>query len=243
MHRMRRFLAMLGLAALSLTFAGRSATAALINPNAQRSFPDISADINGTVNYQFNSGTNTGVFNVTNTPYLIAGGPTSNLEFGIQPDSSGVRQQVLNVALDSNGNIIAGSPNNNYQLWGSITANGQTFSGLLLQGTPVQFGSQALNSLGINGSSLFDVNMNITGGALAAYFGPDAYMRITPELQSTFTGVFNTNFSAVKATSNTRAYHSPSPFPVPEPATVLVVLAGSVGLVARHRRRTPVPRG
>jgi PEP-CTERM motif len=243
MHRMRRFLVLVGLAVSSITFASQSASAALLKPNADRSFPDISADINGKVNYTYDSSAGNGLFNVTNTPYLIAGGPTSNLEFNVQPDANGIRQQILNVALDSSGNILANDPRNSYQLFGSVTANGQTFTGLLLQGKATAFGSQDLGSLGIQGTSIFDVNLNITGGALAAYFGADAYMRITPELQSTFTGLFNTDFSAVKATSNTRAYHSPSPFPVPEPATLIVLLAGSAGMVVRHRRRLQVPRG
>jgi hypothetical protein len=244
MHRMRRFLLSLSLVVSSLTLAGQSASAALINPNATQSFPDIAADITGTVNYQYNAATGTGHFNVTNTPFLIAGGKTSDTEFDITPTSAGLRQQILNVTLDSNGNIVAGDPGNTYQLWGTFTAAGQTFTGLLLQGTPTAFGSQSLASLGIQGSSLFDLNMTITGGAIAAYFGPDAYMRITPELQSTFTGAFNTNFTALKATSNTRAYHAPNPFPVPEPTALLVLVASGAGLLVRHRRRlTRVPRG
>jgi hypothetical protein len=240
MHRMRRSLVTFGLIALSLSVMSQASSAALINPNAGRSFPDIAADINGVVNYIYDPGTATGNFHVTNTPYLIAGGSDSSLEYAVQPNSDGVRQQVVNVVLDSQGNIKAGDPANSYQLFGTITTNGQTFSGLLLKGTPVSFGAQNLAPVGIQGSSVFDLNMNITGGALAPYFGPDAYMRIMPELQSTFQGRFDENFSAVKAASNTRAYHSPLPFPIPEPATVAVLLAGGLGLICRHRRRSPV---
>src|SRR5436305_2245399 len=81
MHRMRRFLVSLGLVVSSLTLATQSASAALIKPAADRSFPDIAADINGVVTYNYNPMTSTGNFHVTNTPYLIAGGPTSNLEY------------------------------------------------------------------------------------------------------------------------------------------------------------------
>src|SRR5262249_51778980 len=133
------------------------------------------------------------------------------------------------------GNLVS-SGTNTYSLYGSVTTNGQTFSGLLLSGTPTGFGSQDLTPVGIQGASFFDVNMNVTGGALAPYFGPDAYIRIAPELQSTFTGSFTQDFSAAKATSNTRGYHSPHPFPIPEPATVFVLVAGGgFGIFLRSR--------
>lgn len=237
MHRMRRFVVLAGLALAAFSGLAEQASAALINPNAGRAYPDVAADINGVVTYTYNPTSHTGTFNVTNTPYLIAGGPTASQEFDILPDSNGIRQQTLNINLDKNGNLIAGS-GNTYSLYGSITTNGQTFSGLLLSGTPTAFGSQDLTPVGIQGSSFFDVNMNVTGGALAPYFGPDAYIRIAPELQSTFNGQFDTNFSAAKATSNTRGYHSPHPFPIPEPTTLLVLIAGGgFGIFHRHRRR------
>jgi hypothetical protein len=234
---MFRFVVLAGLALAALPCFPGQARAALINPTAGRAYPDIAADINGVVNYTYDATSQTGVFHVTNTPYLIAGGPTSSQEFAINPNSDGIRQQVVNLTVDQNGNLVT-SASNTYSLYGTVTTtNGQTFSGLLLSGTPTAFGSQSLRPVGIVGSDVFDLNMNITGGALAPYFGPDAYMRISPELNSTFTGSFNQDFSASKATSNTRAYHSPHPFPIPEPATVLVVLAGGAGLVLRHRRR------
>lgn len=237
MHRMRRLVALVGLALVGSPLLAGSASAALIKPDAGRAYPDIAADINGVVNYTYNGSTGTGNFHVTNTPYLIAGGPTSSQEFGIVPNSSdGIRQQIINVTLDKNGNLLGGSQNT-YNLYGTIVADGQTFSGLLLSGTPTAFGSQDLDSVGVVGSDVFDLNVKITGGALASYFGSEAYIRLTPELQSTFTGKFDQNFSASKATSNTRSYNSPQPFPVPEPAAVFLLIAGGIGLVHRHRRR------
>jgi hypothetical protein len=237
MHRMRRLVVLGGLALAALTGLSQQAPAALLMPNAGRAYPDVAADINGVVNYTYDPGSQTGNFTVTNTPYLIAGGPTSSQEFDIAPDANGIRQQSLNITLDQNGNLVQGA-SNTYSLYGTVTTNGQTFSGLLLSGTPTGFGSQDLTPVGIQGASFFDVNMNITGGALAPYFGPDAYMRIAPELQSTFTGSFSQNFSAAKATSNTRAYHSPHSFPIPEPTTLLVLLAGGgFGMFHRYRRR------
>jgi hypothetical protein len=248
MHRMRRLVALAGLALLGSSLLAGSASAALIKPDAQRTYPDVSADINGVVNYTYNSSTGTGNFHLTNTPYLIATGNTSAQEFAILPNSSdGIRQQVLNIATDGNGNILAGNPTNSYALYGTATITGttadgqtynQTFSGLLLSGTPTSFGSQDLKPLGIQDSSLFDVGIKVTGGALAQAFGDTAYMRITPELGSTFRGKFDENFSAQKATSNTRTDNANNqPFPIPEPSTILLVLAGGFGLFYRQRHR------
>jgi hypothetical protein len=239
MHRMRRFIVLSALVLAATAGLSAHAKAGLINPNAGRAYPDIAADINGVVSYTYNASTQTGNFQLTNTPYLIAGGPTASQEFAINPNLNGIRQQVVNLSLDSSGNLLPG-PTNTYALYGTVQANGQTFSGLLLQGTPTAFGAQDLGPVGIQGSSFFDMNMNITGGALAPYFGSDAYMRIAPELQSTFTGRFDTDFSAAKATSNTRSYHSPHPFPIPEPTTLLVLVVGGVGFAQRVRRRLAV---
>jgi hypothetical protein len=238
MFRIRRLVALAGLALVgSAAWGGGSASAALIKPNAGRAYPDIAADINGKVNYAYDSSTETGVFHVTNTPYLIAGGASSSAEYAVTTDGDGVRQQVINIALDKGGNLVA-SDANSYSLYGTIQADGQTFSGLLLQGKPTAFGFQDLDGVGIQGSDVFDLNLDITGGALASYFGSEAYIRVTPELQSTFRGRFDEDFSAVKATSNTRSYVAPQPFPIPEPSTWLVFGAVGLGLY-RYRRRAP----
>jgi hypothetical protein len=173
---------------------------------------------------------------VTNTPYLIAGGPNANEEFAIQPNADGVRRQVLTVALDTPATSGRDDPANNYELYGHHQHGRRDLQRPAAEGDPTLFGSQDLGPVGITGSDVFDASLNITGGALQRFFGSDTYIRITPELESTFTGVFDQDFSGVKATSNTRTYNAPFPFPIPEPATVLLLLAGGAGLVRRHRR-------
>jgi hypothetical protein len=221
--------------ALSTGFGGR-ASADLIRLVADRAYPDISADVNGVVNYTYNAQTQTGNFQVTNTPYLLAGGPLASQEFTITPDADGIRQQTVSIALDQNGNLIS-SPGNSYQLWGSVVAGGQTYTGLLLQGVPTAFGSLYRPPAGSQGSAIFDMNIALTGGALASAYGPDAYMSIQPEIQLTFTGSFSQNFSAEKATSNTRAYDSPLPFPAVEPTTLTILLCCGAGLFAVRSRK------
>jgi len=224
----------------TLTFAlvsalGGRASADLIRPTADRAYPDVAADINGVVNYTYDPSKQVGSFQLTNTPYLLAGGPTASDEFAVTPSADGTRRQIVSLKLDQNGQLVS-DPTNSYQLFGTVTAGGQTYTGLLLQGVPTAFGSQYRSPTGSQGSAIFDMNINVTGGALASAFGPDAYMSVQPELQITFDGNFNKNFSAAKATSNTRAYHSPLPFPSPEPAAMAIFLAGGVGLIYYRRR-------
>ena len=226
MHRMRQSLifSLIGFVIASIG----TAQADLIQPNATRQYPDIAADVNGVVNYSYSNGQ--GTFTMRNTPFLLATGPDPAQEYTILPTVDGTRQQSLSVALDSTGNIV-NSGSNSYSLYGTTTVNGQTFTGLLLQGTPTAFGSQD------NGQfDLFDLGIKVTGGQLASAFGSNAYMLIRPELQSSFTGSFNTNFSAQKATSNTRGNYNP-PAPVPEPATWMILIGGGAGLAMFNRRR------
>ena len=241
MHRMRRFFVTSWMALTALAALGTTADATLLKPAADRAYPDVAADINGVINYTYDPTSGLGDFHVTNTPYLIAGGKDASSEFAVVPNADGVRQQVLNITLDSNGNLVS-TANNTYALYGTIQTPDQTFSGLLLQGTPTAFGSQDLGSVGITGQDVFDTTIDVTGGALQPFFGSQVYMRLTPEINSTFTGSFATNFSAEKATSNTRSYVSPRPFPVPEPTALLVLVAGGFGLVTRRRLRARTGR-
>ena len=237
MHRMRRLVAMSALALLAVLAAGRPADASLILNPATRSFPDISApaQITDVVNYAFDPSTQTGQFHLSNLPYVIVGGANPSDIYDITPDGSGIRSQTMNITLDSKGNVIS-SGNNSYSLIGTVDAGGKHYSGVLLTGTPTQFGSADLSSI-VAGSSAFDAQVKVTGGLLQKFIGPDFYLRTVPELESTFQGRFDQSFSATKAGSNTRAYHSPQPFPVPEPTTLVVLLIGGAGVAYRHRRR------
>ena len=226
MHRMRQSL-IFSLIGFMVATSG-IARGALILPNTERKYPVIAADVNGVVNYNYSNGQ--GTFTMRNTPFLLATGPDAAQEATILPTADGTRVQNVSVALDSTGNLV-NSTSNNYSLYGSTTVAGQTFTGLLLQGTPTSFGAQD------NGSfDMFDLGIKVTGGALADAFGSNAYMLIRPELQSSFTGAFDSNFTAQKATSNTRGNYTP-PAPVPEPATWMILVGGGAGLAMFNRRR------
>jgi hypothetical protein len=236
MHRMRRLVATAGVILSCALVPATPAAAELIRPRTGRAYPDIAADINGVQTYTFNPASGTGTFQVTNTPYLLALGPSGSGESQILPNDDGTRQQVVSLTLDSSGRLVD-TPDNSYALYGTVVVGGQTFSGLLLKGKPIAFGAEVPGSstVGDPGKDVFDLNMKITGGALAERFGPDLYMRIAPKTD-TFDGQFTRDFSGVAARSNTRGYNPPSV--VAEPSTLVVLLAcGAAVLLWRRRPR------
>ena len=240
MHRMRRPLAKVGktltLAAVLGLVPATAARAALIRPDASQSFPDLSGDIVGTQSYVYDPTTGTGTFQVNNTPTLLATGPQPSSEFYVNDLAATARSQSLQATLDSSGNLV-NDPGNSYKLYGSVTVNGQTYSGLLLQGTPTGFGWAPPNP-STPTMSVYDLNMTITGGLLQQAYGGSAYMRVIAETNSTFNGTFDQSFLGLKAMTNVRSYTAPSPAPVPEPSTFAILLAfGGVGVAYRHRRR------
>lgn len=238
MHRMRYLVAKAGLT-LALTSFGLSgvATADLLKPNAAQSFPDLSGDIVGTQNYTYNASTGTGTFVVNNSPSILALGPQASSEYYVNDITGGAaRSQSIDLTLNSSGQLVTGG-SNTYTLYGSVTVDGHNYSGLLLSGTPDQFGYLP-QTPGMGAMSVYDMHMNITGGLLQQIYGPDAYVRIIAETNSTFANSFTSNFLGLKAMTNVRAYNSPYPAAVPEPSAFAVLLAcGGFGLFYRRRNR------
>ena len=238
MHRMRHYVAVIGLIAGATALAPRTTRADLIRDDATLAFPDVlAAAINGRIEYNYDEAAQRGTLTLANTPWEIAGSETSSFPIVDQP--GGLKYQAMTLTLDQNGNLLTDG-DNTYELYGKIDANGQTFEGLLLQGTPTDFGFLDLGgssnpSLGLD---TFDAEINVTGGALAQYYGDTAYIEFTPLIESTFEGSFANDFTALKPVSNIRSYESPEPFPIPEPTTIVVLLTGGAGLLyRRHQRR------
>ncbi len=170
-------------------------------------------------------------------------------EAQIEPNDDGTRARSSKQMLDRNGHLVD-DPENSYTLYGTVVLGGQTFSGLLLEGKPTAFGAHAVGSApvaapasagdaavadsggGDPGKDVFDLNMKITGGALAGRFGPALYMRIIPRADD-FDGQFNRDFSGRAAKSNTRAYQASKN--VAEPSTLLILLACGAGLAVWRR--------
>jgi hypothetical protein len=237
MHRMRCYIARASLTLALATLLGSSSRAALIRPDAVYAFPDVAAGFNGTVTYNYDGSSQKGQFVMANTPYLLSLAGTPLSEFNVTPTGSGIRQQTLSLTLNSQGNLDP-TANNSYSLYGKVVVGQNTYSGLLLQGTATAFGFQNLTASGVQGQNIFDVNLNITGGALASLFGSSAYLRLQSDASSTFAGGFGQSFSAYDVQSSTYGNPNVNPAPVPEPSTLVVILAcGGAGLLYRTRRR------
>ena len=226
------------LAGLSLLAVAASAPAALIRPNDTRSYPDISAFANGYQTYSYNPGSGTGVFQLTNVPFWITEGKASDgtfVESGVSPTDDNRKIQTVTAVLDSTGHLVD-SPLNSYQLFGKVVVQGQTYTGLLLSGTPTGFGSLSLKP-GTGNEDIYDMTLKITGGSLASLYGQDAYIRVTTEANSTFNGVFDGDFSSEKVLTNVHPISTMLPNPSPEPTALVVFLACGAGLFYRGRRR------
>jgi len=231
MHRMRNTIASAGLGLLFAALLQSPTAADLIHPPVGgQSYPDIEGAMNGSQTYTYNATTQTGQFQYTDTPFVLMLGPKATDEYNILSNTDGSRSQSFNLTLNQSGQLVSSS-SNTYSLYGSVVVGGQTFSGLLLQATPTAFGSQA------GSAPAFDLSLTVTGGALAQAFGPDLYLQLHPSLNSTFDGSFNKDFTTTTDCSSVLGPHAPNPNPVPEPTTLVVLLACGAGLFAQRRFR------
>ena len=208
----------------------------LIRPKASRTYPDIAGDIVGSQSYTFDPASRTGTFQVTNSPQLIALGPTGSDMMSVTPDHDGTLSQTLQLTLNQNGQIVA-NPDNRFQLYGRVVIGNQVYNGLLLEGTPTAFGVETETRKSLSGGDVFDLNVKITGGQLAQAFGPEAYFRVIPQSNSTFQGSFASSFSGEKPLTNLRALQGHLPSPIPEPSPLVILLTAGAGVMACRLRK------
>jgi hypothetical protein len=200
-----------------------------------RSYPDIAGDIVGAQTYTFDPASKTGVFLVTSAPQLIALGPGGGDMVSVTPDQEGTLSQRLQLKLDQNGHVVD-NPENRFQLYGTVVIGNRVYRGLLLEGRPTDFGAQPQNGRSITGLDVFDLNVRITGGKLAETFGPEAYLRIMPQSNSTFHGSFAASFSGERPLTSLRAMQRHLPWATPEPAPLVIFLTAGAGLAALRLR-------
>lgn len=242
--RVSLFSSLFLLAGLSLP-----ARADLIRAAPGRSFPDIAGDIGGSQTYVYDPETQTGTFALTNAPHLISLGPSGKDLIPMQPDRDGTLHQTLQLKLDRSGRLID-SPQNRFEIRGTVIINDRRYEGLLLTGKPTAFGIGGHDHPALKNPEVFGLNMQIEGGQLAGTFGAEAYLRIIPQANSTFQGEFTSDFSAEMPLTNLVAVDRRLPGSAIGPACVVAALAGIAALLAwlfvlspaRTSRRCPVAR-
>jgi hypothetical protein len=247
MQRICSIVARMGLVLLGvfLTAPWSPVRGDLIRPKPARSFPDIAGDIVGKQTYTYDPITRTGKFALVNAPFVIALGPSIQQMVHMLPDADGTLSQSLKFKLDCYGRLVD-SPDNNFQIRGTVVIGDRTYRGLLLQGKPTAFGAEFQGGQAARNPEVFDLDMRITGGELAEAFGAQAYLRIVPQSKSTFTGQFTSDFSSERPLTNLRASRGRFPRSVPEPSALLTLLTCGAGLLVcrlrRHLRRSVRPR-
>lgn len=190
----------------------------VIRPKPGRTFPDIAGDIVGTQTYTFDRATQTGTFALINAPHLISLGPLDDDLIPMQPEKDGTLVQSLKMKLDAAGNLID-CPSNRFEIRGIVKIGREIYEGLLLEGKPTAFGVLGQDASKAANVDVFDLNMEITGGELKDRFGSRAYLRITPQANSTFQGQFTADFSGQKPLTNLRALNRLATS-IPEPLLI-----------------------
>jgi hypothetical protein len=238
------------LAVILLAGSRQSAHADLIRAAPGRSFPDIAGDIGGSQTYVYDPATRTGTFALINSPHLISLGPSVKDLIPLQPNSDGTLYQSLKLKLDREGRLVD-SPLNKFEIRGKVMINNEPFEGLLLEGTPTAFGLADHDRPAVNTPDVFGLNVRIEGGDLAGKFGSEAYLRIIPQANSTFTGEFNCDFSAEKPMTNLLALDRRMASPILQRAAKVGLTLLGAGLLAwfivwslaRAVRRRPAHHG
>ena len=149
-------------------------------------------------------------------PFLVTEGKTSDgtSSSRASPRPTTTKIQTVTRSSTPSGHLV-NSPLNSFQIYGKVMVDGQTYTGLLLQGTPTGVRLAVAQAGGPANEDIFDMTLKITGGLMASLYGPDAYIRVTTEANSTFNGVFNADFSSEKVLTNTHPLSSLLPSPPP----------------------------
>ena len=170
------------LAVLCLCLPAQLAKADLLGVNP--SYPQIDFVSTDPMAVSYDPGTQ--LLTINATPFNIF---LSELDHG----SLIVSNNTLQIQLDTDGNIVTGT--NGFLLTGHFTevVGGvtNTYSGTLLQGDVVAFGSQFSGAV-----NQFDFRIQLTGGAIKSLFDCENFLAITMTSEdSSFTGSFTNSFN------------------------------------------------
>ena len=224
-----------------------SAHADLIRAAPGRAFPDIAGDIGGSQTYVYDPATQTGTFALVNAPHLISLGPSDKDLIPMQPDRDGTLTQTLELKLDRSGRLVD-SPDNKFEIRGTVIINDRVYEGLLLKGRPTAFGIAVEDRPSVKDLDVFGLNMLIEDGLLKNTFGSEAYLRIIPQANSTFRGEFTRDFSGEKPLTNLLAVDRRLSTPLLQRMSFIALFVAGTSLLAwrlvrpaaRSWRRRPV---
>lgn len=213
--------------ALSFAFTAIPSNAALIGVSADLLLPDIFNNTNGDYSYD----ATTDLFTFTATPF------TYTHTNGVTTAVTGTKSTVVKFYVNSSGNYSGSVVGNDLEIIGDIDWDGDTvidYSGTLLTGEVYKFGWE---DGGASSPDHFDFLATVTGGALASVGGfasnpIGGILTVEGSSQDSFTGSFASSFASV-APGHTKADIAP----VPEPATILLMGAGLLGLGIFGRKK------
>jgi len=207
---MKKVLVVLLFASLFFGVTAGKTEAALIGVDL--GLPDILSDSTGTYSYNHT----TGLFSSTAQALNITFDGISSI-----PITSG--SYSVGFYVNNSGIFTGGIVGNDLVISGTFTYNSTTYNGVLVQGEVTNFGFADFSDLAI-----FDFTFNVTGGALAGFFGPTGGDIFLSEINN-FTGEFDVDSSGEKAKHDTT--------PVPEPGTMMLLGSGLVGLAGWGRKK------
>ena len=139
--------------------------------------------------------------------------------------------------LNRHGRLID-SPNNKFEIRGTVIIGGKTYEGLLLEGKPTAFGADVKAPSSAKNLEMFDLNMRITGGELAQAFGNQRVFADQTTGQEHIRRSIHDGFfqrEAVDQPADTS--RKPLPASISEPTPLITFLTCGAGLLAYRLRR------